>query len=93
MKVEEASMPKYSDSLRGYGYDVMLRDNFCCLYCGYDGREFSHWLQLTIDHVLPAHQGGQSDESDQDLAESLGIRVSTFRVHRHNFREKILAYI
>ena len=56
--------PRYGDSLRGYGYEVMLRDGFRCVYCGYDGRDFPNWLQLTVDHVVPSHQGGSGDETN-----------------------------
>jgi len=33
--------------------EVFLRDRFLCQYCGRDGRE------LTLDHVLPRHRGGE----------------------------------
>jgi 5-methylcytosine-specific restriction endonuclease McrA len=35
---------------------IFLRDNCICQYCGFDGRGFMGWKQLTIDHVDP--QGG-----------------------------------
>jgi len=38
----KAKKPKYQDSLRGYGYLIMKRDDFICQYCGYDGRSFNH---------------------------------------------------
>ena len=60
----KAKKPKYQDSLRGYGYLIMKRDDFICQYCGYDGRSFNHWLQLTIDHILPARLGGGNDEAN-----------------------------
>ena len=60
----KAKEPKYQDSLRGYGYPIMKRDGFICQYCDYDGRGFNHWLQLTIDHILPAHQGGGDDKAN-----------------------------
>jgi hypothetical protein len=45
---------KFTDSLRGYAFEIMRRDGFRCRYCGLDGREsFSNWLQLTEDHLLP----------------------------------------
>lgn len=56
-------MAKYGDSLRGYGYKVHKRDGFICQYCGFDGRSFSGWLQLTVDHIIPRGQGG-TDEDD-----------------------------
>lgn len=33
--------------------EVFLRDRFMCQYCGRDGRD------LTLDHVLPRHRGGE----------------------------------
>jgi 5-methylcytosine-specific restriction endonuclease McrA len=33
--------------------EVFLRDRFACQYCGKEIRE------LTIDHVIPRHRGGQ----------------------------------
>ncbi len=51
-------MTTYSDSLRGYGHEVHLRSNFTCAYCGYDGRPFPNWLQLTVDHIVPISCGG-----------------------------------
>lgn len=51
-------MKRYSDSLRGYGHAVYVRDNFTCQYCGFDGRAFPNWLQLSIDHVIPRNSGG-----------------------------------
>jgi len=46
------------ESLRGYGHKTHVRYGFTCQYCGYDGRAFPNWLQLTIDHVVPMSQGG-----------------------------------
>ena len=45
---------------------VYARDHHTCIYCGFDGRPFDSWMQLTIDHVLPQHQGGPDD--DENLA-------------------------
>lgn len=45
---------RFSDSLRGYAYDVLKRDNFTCRYCGLGGtRSFDAWLTLSWDHLLP----------------------------------------
>jgi len=35
--------------------DVFLRDRFTCQYCGKRTKE------LTLDHVIPRHQGGEHD--------------------------------
>lgn len=47
-------MPKYADSLRGYGHEIHPRYNYTCQYCGVDGtKSFDTWLTLTVDHLLP----------------------------------------
>jgi hypothetical protein len=47
-------MTKYTDSLRGYAYQILKRDGFKCRYCGLDGTQsFDHWLTLSWDHLLP----------------------------------------
>jgi 5-methylcytosine-specific restriction endonuclease McrA len=46
-------MAKYTDSLRGYAYEVHQRDNFVCRYCGFDGKQWPNWLCLSVDHLLP----------------------------------------
>jgi len=48
-------------SLAGWGHPIHVRCNFHCQYCGFDGRSFPNWFQLTVDHILPRQQGG-SDE-------------------------------
>ena len=54
-------MKGYGESLRGYGHATHVKCNFTCQYCGYDGRSFPNWLQLTIDHILPVGQAGTED--------------------------------
>lgn len=54
-------MPKFDDALRGYGHKTHEKCHFTCVYCGYDGRAFPNWFQLTIDHVRPVSQGGKDD--------------------------------
>ncbi len=39
-------------------YEIFLRDGCTCAYCGYQGKSFDMWMQLTIDHVLPKSQDG-----------------------------------
>jgi len=47
-------MPKYNDSLRGYGFSIHQRDHFRCRYCGLDGTtSFANWTSLSCDHLLP----------------------------------------
>lgn len=45
-------------SLLGYGREIYERDHFTCQYCGFDGRTFDAWMQLSIDHVRPRSSGG-----------------------------------
>jgi len=45
-------------SARYCRYNIYLRDDFVCQYCGFDGRETIE--QLSIDHVLPRALGGKS---------------------------------
>ena len=46
-------MPAFIDSLRGYAFDVLKRDNFVCRYCGLDGKVWPNWLYFSWDHLLP----------------------------------------
>lgn len=61
-------MSAYEDSLRGYGHPVHVRYHFTCVYCGYDGRSFPNWLQLTVDHIVPISSGGTDDENNKVTA-------------------------
>ena len=40
--------------------EVYQRDRWTCVYCGFDGRSFDSWMQLTLDHIFPQHQGGDN---------------------------------
>lgn len=44
---------------------VFERDNYTCVYCGYDGRCFPNWMQLTVDHVRPTNQGGSNTDDNK----------------------------
>ena len=47
-------MPRSTDSLRGYAFEIHRRDGFRCVYCGVDGTtSFDTWLTLSWDHLLP----------------------------------------
>ena len=61
-------MTAHGDSLRGYGHNTHVRCNFMCQYCGYDGRAFPNWFQLTVDHVIPTGQGGKDEEENKVTA-------------------------
>lgn len=38
--------------------------NFTCAYCGFDGRTFGNWLQLSVDHIRPRKNGGKVDDPE-----------------------------
>ena len=73
-------MKAYGDSLRGYGHETHVKCNFTCQYCGYDGRSFPNWLQLTVDHVIPQAQGG-TDDSDNKLTACHACNSITSRMY------------
>ena len=57
-------MAKFTDSLRGYAYEIHKRDHFKCQYCGANGsKSFDIWLSLSWDHLLP------KDHVDRDRPE------------------------
>jgi len=52
-------------SLAGYGERIYAKYHHTCVYCGYDGRGFDGWMQLSIDHLRPRSSGG--DDSEENL--------------------------
>jgi hypothetical protein len=53
----------FSTALRGYAHRVLARDGFRCVYCGLDGaKDFSAWLHLSWDHLLPPKHPNRDDE-------------------------------
>ena len=40
-------------SLAGYGAETYECYHCTCVYCGFDGRGFDAWMQLTVDHLRP----------------------------------------
>ena len=47
-------MKKFTDSLRGYAFEILKRDDFVCRYCGLDGKvSFDSWAAFSWDHLLP----------------------------------------
>lgn len=55
-------MPSYSDSLRGYAFNVLKRDGFACRYCGLDGSVWPYWLYLSWDHLLPRNDPRREED-------------------------------
>ena len=71
--------------------EVYKRDRWTCVYCGFDGRSFDSWMQLTLDHIVPQHQ--KPDHSKENLvACCTSCNSITSRMKfDHECREKILA--
>ena len=55
-------------SLGDYGGDTYARHHFTCVYCGFDGRAFDAWMQLSIDHIRPNASGGTDDPENKVAA-------------------------
>lgn len=51
---------KISGSLGDYGVETYKRYHFTCVYCGFDGRPFDSWMQLSIDHIRPKNSKGDN---------------------------------
>ena len=47
-----------------YGAHIFERDQYKCVYCGFDGTSFTNWLQLTVDHIR--RTGSRADEADDN---------------------------
>jgi uncharacterized protein (DUF433 family) len=63
--VASKRIKKFGDSLRGYGHKTHVKYNFKCQLCGYDGRAFPNWFQLTVDHIRPKGHGGSNKETNK----------------------------
>lgn len=50
-------------ALADYGHPVFQRDGYVCVYCGFNGKAFNHWRQLSVDHIRPKSAGG-SDSAE-----------------------------
>ena len=60
-------------------WEAFERDGFRCVYCGYDGAtSFDAWLNLEVDHFLPAKKGGSNENTNLRTACNLcnGIKGS-----------------
>ena len=74
---DELNMLSDGDSLKNgfvfstdaiYGYETHKRDGFRCQYCGFDGRCFDGWQQLSIDRIVPGMQGGKYEPENMITA-------------------------
>ena len=44
------------------GLKILERDNYCCRYCGLDGRaSFENALAMSVDFVIPRARKGKKD--------------------------------
>jgi len=59
---------KDGKSLTDYGAAIYKKCQYTCAYCGFDGRSFENWRQLTIDHIRPTMQHGQNTEENKIVA-------------------------
>jgi hypothetical protein len=63
MSMEGFFVSQFTDSLRGYGFEIHRRDGFRCQYCGWDGSIWPNWLFLSVDHLLPKdHRDRENSE-------------------------------
>ena len=72
--------------------EVYKRDRWTCVYCGFDGRSFDSWMQLTLDHISPQHQ--KPDHSKENLVAcctSCNSITSRMKFEPKLSREKVLA--
>jgi 5-methylcytosine-specific restriction endonuclease McrA len=47
------------------GLKILERDQFCCKYCGLDGRtSFENALVMSVDFILPRAQRGKKDPAN-----------------------------
>ena len=70
---------------------VLERDNYTCVYCGFDGRLFDNWMQLSWDHLLPTSQGGKDElENLATACLSCNSITSRMRISPGETREEIL---
>lgn len=46
---------------KGLRYDVLQRDNFCCVVCG---RNADDGVKLEVDHIKPVSKGGKTEISN-----------------------------
>src|SRR5258706_15526316 len=65
-----APMPiELSDTaVTAHPVDVYRRDHFTCMYCGFDGRSFDSWMQLTVDHIRPRSCDGTNEPDNLAVA-------------------------
>jgi hypothetical protein len=49
-------------------FDTYQRYHNTCIYCGFDGRGFDSWMQLSIDHIRPRNAGGNDDPENLVVA-------------------------
>ncbi len=62
-KNRESARRQYQRSLMtpSLRYDIMKRDNFCCVLCGASAND---GVKLHVDHILPVSKGGLTEESN-----------------------------
>jgi len=70
-------------SLGDYGKKIYKKYHYTCVYCGFDGRSFDNWMQLSIDHIRPKNCGG-TDESNNFVVACRACNSITSRMKFDN---------
>ena len=71
--------------------EVYERFHYTCVFCGFDGRTFDKWMQLSIDHVRPRSAGG--DDCPDNLVvccRSCNSITSRMKFSENDTREEII---
>jgi 5-methylcytosine-specific restriction endonuclease McrA len=72
-------------------WEIYERDHYTCIYCGFDGRDFDSYMQLSIDHIRPRSSGG--DHSPENLAAACrecNSLTSRMKFIKNTSREEII---
>lgn len=78
-------------SLGDYGQRIYDKYHFTCVYCGFDGRHFDSWMQLSIDHIRPRKDEGDHSEENLVVAcRACNSVTSRMRFPKTASREEIL---
>lgn len=84
-------MAIYKGSLAGWGFETHKKCNFQCQYCGFDGRDFKNWLQLSIEHIVPrSHNGSDESRNLITVCNSCNSMTSRMKFNENQTRDEIL---
>ena len=78
-------------ALGDYGVEIFRRDHFPCVYCGFDGRLFDNWMQLSVEHIRPRSSGGEDGlENTVTACRSCNSMTSRMRFPPDETKNQIL---